>query len=72
MKMVTALVCRLLLPNEPTGGPAACGERILATVSQEMTVELGGGLNDTALTRMVRLAERITGRREVKRAAGQA
>lgn len=48
--------CRLLRENLQAGR-AAYGKQILATVSQELTVEFGPGFSYTALTRMARFAE---------------
>lgn len=48
--------CRLLRENLQAGR-AAYGKQILATVSQELTVEFGAGFSYTALTRMARFAE---------------
>lgn len=50
--------CRLLRENLQAGR-AAYGKQILATVSQELTVEFGAGFSYTALTRMARFAEWI-------------
>jgi predicted nuclease of restriction endonuclease-like (RecB) superfamily len=49
-----------LLRENLQDGRAAYGKQILATVSQELTVEFGAGFNYTALTRMARFAEWIT------------
>ena len=51
--------CRLLRENLQQGR-AAYGKQILATVSQELTVEFGAGFSYTALTRMARFAEWMT------------
>ena len=48
--------CHLLRENLQAGR-AAYGKQILATVSQELTVEFGAGFSYTALTRMARFAE---------------
>jgi predicted nuclease of restriction endonuclease-like (RecB) superfamily len=53
-------VGRRLLRANLQAGRAAYGKQILATVSQELTVEFGAGFNYTALTRMARFAEWIT------------
>ncbi len=53
------LGCRLLRENLQQGR-AAYGKQILATVSQELTVEFGAGFSYTALTRMARFAEWMT------------
>jgi predicted nuclease of restriction endonuclease-like (RecB) superfamily len=50
--------CRLLKENLQDGR-AEYGKRILATVSQQLTVEFGQGFNYSALTRMVRFAEAL-------------
>lgn len=49
-----------LLRDSLQGGRAAYGKQILATVSQELTIEFGAGFNYTALTRMARFAEWMT------------
>jgi predicted nuclease of restriction endonuclease-like (RecB) superfamily len=50
--------CRLLRENL-LQGRATYGKQILATVSQELTMEFGAGFSYTALTRMARFAEWI-------------
>jgi len=50
---------RRLLAENLKDGRAAYGKQILATVSQELTAEFGGGFSYTALTRMARFAEWI-------------
>ena len=49
-----------LLRENLQAGRAAYGKQILATVSQELTVEFGAGFSYTALTRMARFAEWMT------------
>ena len=56
-------VGRRLLAENLQAGRAAYGKQILATVSQELTVEFGPGFSYTALTRMARFAEWITDER---------
>ncbi len=51
---------RRLLAENLHDGRAAYGERILATVSQELTAEFGAGFNYTTLTRMARFVEWMT------------
>ena len=51
---------RRLLRDSLQGGRAAYGKQILATVSQELTIEFGAGFNYTSLTRMARFAEWMT------------
>ena len=51
---------RRLLRENLQQGRAAYGKQILATVSQELTVEFGAGFSYTALTRMARFAEWMT------------
>ena len=51
---------RRLLAENLQAGRAAYGKQILATVSQELTAEFGGGFSYTALTRMARFAEWVT------------
>lgn len=51
---------RRLLAENLEAGRAAYGKRILATVSQELTLEFGAGFSYTALTRMARFAEWMT------------
>ncbi|MDP2683344.1 MAG: PDDEXK nuclease domain-containing protein [Deltaproteobacteria bacterium] len=53
-------VGRRLLRENLQAGRAAYGKQILATVSQELTVEFGAGFDYTALTRMARFAEWMT------------
>jgi hypothetical protein len=53
-------VGRRLLRENLQQGRAAYGKQILATVSQELTVEFGAGFSYTALTRMARFAEWMT------------
>ena len=52
-------VGRRLLAENLQDGRGAYGKQILATLSQELTVEFGRGFNYTALTRMARFAEWI-------------
>lgn len=52
-------VGRRLLRENLQQGRAAYGKQILATVSQELTMEFGAGFSYTALTRMARFAEWI-------------
>ena len=56
-------VGRRLLAENLQAGRAAYGKQILATVSQELTVEFGAGFSYTALTRMARFAEWMTDER---------
>ena len=56
---------RRLASERLQGGRAACGKKILVTVSQELTMDLGRGFNDAEVARM-------TAGREVGLAAGQA
>ena len=56
-------VGRRLLRENLTAGRAAYGKQILATVSQDLTVEFGAGFGYPALTRMVRFAEWMTDER---------
>lgn len=53
-------VGRRLLRDNLQAGRAAYGKQILATVSQELTVEFGAGFSYTALTRMARFAEWVS------------
>ena len=53
-------VGRRLLRENLEAGRAAYGKQILATVSQDLTVEFGAGFSYPALTRMVRFAEWMT------------
>ena len=52
-------VGRRLLKENLQGGRAAYGKRILATVSQQLSAEFGGGYSYSQLTRMVRFAETL-------------
>ncbi len=52
-------VGRRLLRENLQAGRAAYGKQILATVSQELTMEFGAGFDYTTLTRMARFAEWI-------------
>jgi predicted nuclease of restriction endonuclease-like (RecB) superfamily len=56
-------VGRRLLRENLQQGRAAYGKQILATVSQELTMEFGAGFSYTALTRMARFAEWISDER---------
>ena len=56
-------VGRRLHAENLQAGRAAYGKQILATVSQELTVEFGPGFSYTALTRMARFAEWIADER---------
>jgi predicted nuclease of restriction endonuclease-like (RecB) superfamily len=53
-------VGRRLLKENLQAGRAAYGKQILATASQELTAEFGGGFSYTSLTRMARFAEWVT------------
>ena len=53
-------VGRPLLRENLQQGRAAYGKQILATVSQELTVEFAAGFSYTVLTRMARFAEWMT------------
>jgi HsdM N-terminal domain len=50
-----------VLERESPGGKGCLWEQILVTVSRELPAECGSGFNYTALTRMARFAEWMTG-----------